>query len=89
MWPNPQLPVDLYTFTEEVFNGKLHFLCSGYCMVWSNYMKLNEDKSHLLVAVHKHENVWTNVDCSESWESQSKKLLGLVMARNLNLNDHV
>lgn len=52
-------------------------------------MKLNEDKSHLLVAVHKHETVWTNVDCSESWESQSKKLLGLVMARNLNLNDHV
>ena len=28
MWPNPQLPEDLITFTEEFLNGKLHFLCS-------------------------------------------------------------
>ena len=24
MWPNPQFPADLVTFTEEVLNGKLH-----------------------------------------------------------------
>ena len=28
MWPNPQFPPDLVTFTEEMLNGKLHFLCS-------------------------------------------------------------
>ena len=28
MWPNPQFPVDLVTFTKEILNGKLHFLCS-------------------------------------------------------------
>ena len=28
MWPNPQESVDLVTFTEEILNGKLHFLCS-------------------------------------------------------------
>ena len=28
MWPNPQFPVDLVTFTEEILNGKLHFLRS-------------------------------------------------------------
>ena len=27
MWP--KFPVDLVTFTEEIFNGKLHFLCNG------------------------------------------------------------
>ena len=27
MWPNPQFPADLVTFTEEIINGKLHFLC--------------------------------------------------------------
>ena len=27
MWPNPQFPVDLVKFTEEIFNEKLHFLC--------------------------------------------------------------
>ena len=28
MWPNPQFPEDLVTFTEEILNGKLHFLRS-------------------------------------------------------------
>ena len=28
MWPNPQFLVGLVTFTEEILNGKLHFLCS-------------------------------------------------------------
>ena len=27
MWPNPQFPANLITFTEEIVNGKLHFLC--------------------------------------------------------------
>ena len=25
MWPNPQFPADLVTFTEEILNRKLHF----------------------------------------------------------------
>ena len=29
MWPNPQFPADLVIITEEIFNGKLHFLFSG------------------------------------------------------------
>ena len=28
MWPNPQKTADLVTFTEEILNGKLHFLGS-------------------------------------------------------------
>ena len=28
MWPNLQFPVDLVTFTEEILNVKIHFLCS-------------------------------------------------------------
>ena len=28
MLPNPQFPVDLITFTKEILNRKLHFLCS-------------------------------------------------------------
>ena len=29
MWTNPKFLADLFTFTEETLNGKLHFLCSG------------------------------------------------------------
>ena len=28
MWPNPRGTADLVTLTEEILNGKLHFLCS-------------------------------------------------------------
>ena len=28
MWPNPEESADLVTFTEEILNGKIHFLCS-------------------------------------------------------------
>ena len=28
MWPNPKETSDLVAFTEEIFNGKLHVLCS-------------------------------------------------------------
>ena len=27
MWPNPQETADWVTFTEEILNGKRHFLC--------------------------------------------------------------
>ena len=28
MWLNPQSPVNLATFTDEILNKELHFLCS-------------------------------------------------------------
>ena len=28
MWPNPQETTDLVTFTEEILNGKLYFVCA-------------------------------------------------------------
>ena len=28
MWPNPQETADLFTFTEEILDGKHDFLCS-------------------------------------------------------------
>ena len=30
MWPKPQFPEDLVTFTEEILNRKVHFPCSGF-----------------------------------------------------------
>ena len=35
MRPNPQETADLLTFTEEILNGKLHFLC---CVFFSIFM---------------------------------------------------
>ena len=34
MWPNPQFPADLVTFTEEILNGKVHFLRSADFVIY-------------------------------------------------------
>ena len=33
MRPNPEETADLITFTEEILNGKLHFLCSDHIVI--------------------------------------------------------
>ena len=48
MWPNPQFPADLVTFTEEILNGKLYSLCSDGYHDKRNYVFINElSHSHL------------------------------------------
>ena len=38
MWPNPEFPEDLVTFTEKIPIGKLHFSCSVYCSVFCHFL---------------------------------------------------
>ena len=53
----------------------------------NNYMKVNEDKCHLLVAGHRQEAFWThtqecfwtNIGKTKIWESKNEKLLGLTI----------
>ena len=54
-----------------------------------NYMKLNEDKCHLLIAGHKHEHVWAKAGTTKIWESQCEKLLGIYIDRELKFNYHI
>ena len=51
----------------------------------NNYMELNEDKFHLLVAGHRYETLWPNIGETRVWKSKNEKLLGLTIGRNLNL----
>ena len=40
MWPNPQHPADLVTFTEEVLNGEFQFVFSrAYAPYWYHVMR--------------------------------------------------
>ena len=59
MWPNPQKTADLVTFTEEILNGKLTFLCSGH--VWflksvSSKISLIGDHWHEIILLKKLSN---------------------------------
>ena len=55
----------------------------------ANYMKLNTDKCHLLVAGHKHEWVWAKIGNEIIWESNEEKLLGINIDRKLNFEKHI
>ena len=49
MWPNPQFCVDLVTFTEEIINEKLHFLCIVPIAVTNiSIMKVSEENCYKL-----------------------------------------
>ena len=45
MWPNPQFPTDFVTFTEEILNETLHFLCSAKFTDGSNDLL---EKNHVV-----------------------------------------
>ena len=47
MWPNPQFPADLFTFTEEIRNGKFHFLCSETFLVVIQCAEMCKCKSNM------------------------------------------
>ena len=55
----------------------------------NNYMKLNPKKCHLLVSGNKFENIWTEIDHAQIWESPKQKLLGVVIDRDLSFDGYV
>ena len=42
MWPNPQFPADLVTFTEETLDGKLHFFAVYNANRWTLMSELDD-----------------------------------------------
>ena len=55
----------------------------------SNYMRLNQGKCHFLLSGHNHEMVWTNIGKTKIWEFRKKKLLGIIIDRNLSFDEYV
>ena len=53
----------------------------------SNYMKLNNDKRHLLLFGYKHEVMWANITQSQIWESKKQKILGVIIDRDMTFDD--
>ena len=55
----------------------------------ANYIKLNEEKYHLLKSGHKHELLWPNIGQIKIWESEKQNLLGILIDRNLRFVEHI
>ena len=60
-------------------------------IIWfeNNFMKLNTDKCHFLVAANTYEHLWIRTGTSKIWESYQEKLLGITIDKNLNFNAHI
>ena len=54
-----------------------------------NYMKLNTDKSHLLISGNRSEYMWTKLDQDIVGESNDVELLGVTIDNNLRFDKHV
>ena len=59
MWPNPQKIAGLVTFTEEIPDRKIHFLCNVYCHC-NKMMKTNGRKLELVLKVQRNSIDGTN-----------------------------
>ena len=57
MWTNPQLSADLVTFTEEILNRKLHFLCSATVSVLIMYWYSGKFLAHILFQQNRKDNI--------------------------------
>ena len=54
-----------------------------------NYMKLNQDKCHLLISGHIYERVWANIGSCKIWESNDQNLLGVNIHQNLKFGHFI
>ena len=54
-----------------------------------NYMKLNTDKCHLLIAGNKHEHVFAKIGNDIVWESSKERLLGVTIDNKLRFKEHI
>ena len=77
MWPNPQLPVDLVTFTEEILHGKLLFLCGEICTI-------NPYKGNVTV-IKKQSIDWLPYDAKISlkWKNEIWKIISRMLKKPL------
>ena len=54
-----------------------------------NYMKLNQEKCHLLVSGNKFENIWAESGHAKIWENPKQKLIVVVIDRDLSFDGYV
>ena len=55
----------------------------------SNYMKLNQDKCHLIILDHKFEAVWAKIGETQVCGSSKEMLLGVAIENDLNFDKFV
>ena len=55
----------------------------------SNYMKLNENKCHILLSGCNHEMMFAKIGQSRIWEREEQKLSGVTVEKHLKFEGHI
>ena len=74
---------------DELLMSLEHDSALAVCWFESNYMKLNNDKLHLIISGNKHEHFWVDIGNARIWDSNCVKLLGINIDRNLKFDFHM
>ena len=70
-----------YSSLEDLVNRLEHDASLAVAWFDCNYMKLNQNKCHLIISSHKSEAIWTKIGQTKIWESKKQKLLGVTIDR--------
>ena len=74
---------------DELLMRLEHDSALAVCWFENNYMKLNTDKSHLIISDNKHEKFWADIGNNRIWESHYIKLLGINIDKSLKFDFHM
>ena len=55
----------------------------------SNYIKLNNNKHHLILCGYKHEVMWTNIGQSQIQEKKEQKLLSVIIDKDMKFDGYI
>ena len=74
---------------EELLHNLEYDTLSAIIWFENNFMKLNQEKCHFLIAANTNEHLWIKVGGAMIWESSEEKLLGLTIDKSLKFTKHV
>ena len=71
MWPNPQFPIDLVTYTKEILNAKLYYFGSVNKYDWEGIncqskadSRKKIEKNNITISFVLHAKKEKNISCS-------------------------
>ena len=73
--------------TFQAYNSNLEDLVNRLATEWfeSNFMRLNEDKCHLIISGHMSEEIWTKNGQTKRWESKKQVQFIVTIDRHINV----
>ena len=73
---------------DELLMRFEHDSALAVCWFESNYMKLNFNKCHLIIAGNKHESFWADTENDRIWKSNYVKFLGINIDGSLKFDSY-